>query len=529
MIVEVLEAKFFELKGKLQVGIITEEQFKAEVDKLRFQDSAGHWWMIGASSGKWYSYDGARWLPGTPPQEKLPIEVTQVAPSEPSPIVTPLTPVVIVVTEPAPIVSAPKPQATAPLKPTALPPQPEHVKPSSAFSNLKRIQLTRPAPLRRFPIPGWMLILGAAALAMISVAIFWVVIENFVPGKPITSFINNLTGVKPVAPIGASPTVVISTQSGGSSIQVPTLLLVGDQMVAQSQMDTAITQYQTAAALVTTSATPLTRWARALAFKGQMQDAVAKSQLAVQRAPTDAEAFAQFCRVLIWNGQPGDGIAACDKAMQIDPKNANASAFVTDAYLLARRMTDAQARAQLALQIAPSSAEAHRAQAWYLTMQSQKDAANAEWQQTIALEPSFYFRHFEYGEVLRVYFNDPTNALNEYRTAVSLYGAYPPAINRVGVTLLMLNKPQEAIPQFQRALTLDPGNVDNIAYLGLAFGMANQCAQAIPYFQQTLRLASENPIAQKGLSDCQAGKPPTLPVSPPPQIPLTPPVVAPKP
>lgn len=372
-----------------------------------------------------------------------------------------------------------------------------------------------------------MLILAAAAVAMIGVVIFWIIVENFVPGKPISNFLNNVTGVKPVATVIPGSITVSSASS--VSKDVSTILTMGDQLVMQSQVDGAIAQYQNAASLAPTSALPLTRWARALTFKGQTQDAIAKAQQALQRAPNDAETLAQYCRALIWNGQPGDGIAQCEKAAQLDPKNANAYAFLTEAYLLARRSTDAQARAQLALQLAPQSAEAHRAQAWYLTMQGQKDAALAEWRQTVTMEPSFYFRHFELAEVLRVYFNSPGEAVTEYQTAMSLYGGYIPAVNRLGQALLAVNKPKEAIPQFQRALTLDPGNVDNYVYLGIAFGQSNQCGQAIPYFQQALRLSPENAIAQKGLSECQAGKTPTLAAVPPPQVPLIPPIVAPKP
>ena len=69
MIVEDMERHFFELKGRLDVGVVTEEQFKAEVQKLRFQDKQGRWWMLGAQSGKWYAYDGARWIPGQPPTD----------------------------------------------------------------------------------------------------------------------------------------------------------------------------------------------------------------------------------------------------------------------------------------------------------------------------------------------------------------------------------------------------------------------------------------------------------------------------
>ena len=63
-----MQARFFELKGKLAVGQIAEQEFKQELERLRFQDPHGRWWMIGAQSGRWYYYDGARWLLGEPPE-----------------------------------------------------------------------------------------------------------------------------------------------------------------------------------------------------------------------------------------------------------------------------------------------------------------------------------------------------------------------------------------------------------------------------------------------------------------------------
>src|SRR5581483_7314037 len=67
-----MQARFFELKGKLAVGQILEEEFKRELERLRFQDTQGRWWMIGAQSGRWYYYDGARWLLGDPPEPPPP-------------------------------------------------------------------------------------------------------------------------------------------------------------------------------------------------------------------------------------------------------------------------------------------------------------------------------------------------------------------------------------------------------------------------------------------------------------------------
>lgn len=524
MSVAELEKKFFELKGKLEVGVITEDEFKAQVGKLRFQDAQSCWWMIGAQSGKWYSFDGLRWVPGTPPRDE-PAPSIEAITAPPSPATTPPPR-----DESAPSIEPPPPPVAPSLSTTLA--SPEHVAPPQPEPiALKRIKPRRPiapalkpATFPKLSVAGPLLIAGAGMLALLGVIVMWFVLDNVLPGKPISQFLGNLTGAQ-------STPVALSTPGAPSSAparDVAALIAEGDRLVLQSQIDAAITQYQSAAQLAPQNIVPLTRLARALAFKGQMQDAVNRAQVAVQRSPTDADAAAQFCRALTWNGQVSDALAACERAAQIDSKNVNALAFLAEAYLAARRTAEASQRAQAAVQLAPQSAEAHRALAWVLTMQGNKDTALIEWKQTVALEPNFYFRHFEYGEVLRVYFNNPAEAAVAHQKAVSLYGAYIPAISRLGMALVAANRAADAIPQLQRALTLDPASPENYAYLGVAYGQTNRCSQAIPYFEQALRLDANNSMARQGVADCRANKTPTLPPITAPNVPLPPPTLVPQ-
>ncbi|MBI4785589.1 MAG: tetratricopeptide repeat protein [Chloroflexi bacterium] len=511
MSVAEMERRFYELKGKLDVGAIGEEEFKAEIEKLRFQDEQNRWWMIGAQSGKWYNYDGMRWIPGQPPVEST----TPVPAEEPRPAIQPIQPGAA-----APVPAPPVPATPTPTVEThvPVPVSSRRVSVAATPENL------RPAPRSfQLPVRGPILIGCAALLAIFLVLVFWVAVENLVPGKPISTAFGTLTGGKSTAT--ATPTRAVGQPVAATSGASP-LIAEGDRFVLESQFDTAIAQYQAAAQMSSSSAVPLTRWSRALAFRGHVQDALAKAQQAIQRAPADAEAQAQLARVLAWNGQVAEAMTVGEKAVQLDPKSSNAHAYLAEIYLLAKRAPDAQTQAQLALQLAPSSAEAHRAQAWVLTVARQKEPALAEWRQTVALEPNLFFRHFELGEVFRVYFGDPMNAVSEYQKATALYGAYFPAYNRLGLAYLGANLSQRAIPEFQHAITLDPNNADNYAYLGIAFGQSDQCSQAIPYFEQALKINPDNAVATKALGECQSGKAPSAPAAPAPTTPLTPPSIA---
>ena len=70
------EKTYKDLKAQHAAGKLSDADFEAEVAKLRLQDSAGHWWQVGVSTGEWYMHDGQKWNKAKPP-------ATPVAAAEP--------------------------------------------------------------------------------------------------------------------------------------------------------------------------------------------------------------------------------------------------------------------------------------------------------------------------------------------------------------------------------------------------------------------------------------------------------------
>ncbi len=68
-----VESKYFELKGRLESGALTAEQFLAQVRELRVQDDQGRYWAIDAPSGNWLCYDGSNWVPAQAPAGVSPL------------------------------------------------------------------------------------------------------------------------------------------------------------------------------------------------------------------------------------------------------------------------------------------------------------------------------------------------------------------------------------------------------------------------------------------------------------------------
>ena len=62
-----IEREFTQLSHKFQQKVISEQEYKDQLRKLRLEDTDGRCWTIGARSGKWYVFDGKEWKEATPP------------------------------------------------------------------------------------------------------------------------------------------------------------------------------------------------------------------------------------------------------------------------------------------------------------------------------------------------------------------------------------------------------------------------------------------------------------------------------
>lgn len=61
-----LQRQYDELREQFDADEISEQEFKDKLEGLQLKDEQGRYWTIGALSGKWYRYDGRRWVQETP-------------------------------------------------------------------------------------------------------------------------------------------------------------------------------------------------------------------------------------------------------------------------------------------------------------------------------------------------------------------------------------------------------------------------------------------------------------------------------
>ena len=55
--------RYHQLRGQLSGGLISPQQFSAEIVQLRGQDPAGRWWQIDPNTGQWLMWNGVQWVP----------------------------------------------------------------------------------------------------------------------------------------------------------------------------------------------------------------------------------------------------------------------------------------------------------------------------------------------------------------------------------------------------------------------------------------------------------------------------------
>lgn len=59
---EELSQRYQQLRSQFDTGNISNDQFTAEVQKLRTQDPTGTWWAINPEDGSFLRYDGSQWI-----------------------------------------------------------------------------------------------------------------------------------------------------------------------------------------------------------------------------------------------------------------------------------------------------------------------------------------------------------------------------------------------------------------------------------------------------------------------------------
>ena len=113
-----------------------------------------------------------------------------------------------------------------------------------------------PAQMRKYQPP--FILIGAVIIGLTLVALLWLAVDNFVPGKPISTWLA-LNGTASGANAAWTPKAPRPDLVAGQNVD--NLLRVGDDLARKSQFEPAMAQYQSAAKYAPNNADVYTHWA----------------------------------------------------------------------------------------------------------------------------------------------------------------------------------------------------------------------------------------------------------------------------
>lgn len=193
-----------------------------------------------------------------------------------------------------------------------------------------------------------------------------------------------------------------------------------------------------------------------------------------------------------WYGRTPEGlkksIVLFQQAIAADPSYALAYTGLADTYNVAASygtgLTPSQAvvladtASRKALELDPNLSEAHVARGTALADAWRWNEAEGEFRRAIELNPNNAGAHYFYAFVVLVPEKHMDQALQEFRTALSLDPLSPIVNVNYGITLMDTGHDAEALAQLRKVLERDPSSAPGHFYLSQFYAMTGHFAEA---------------------------------------------------
>ncbi len=240
---------------------------------------------------------------------------------------------------------------------------------------------------------------------------------------------------------------------------------LGIALVAEGELDEAISHYRQALAINADSAGVYNNLAIALGSQGNVDEAISHFQQALRIAPRYADARNNLGAALQLQGKLHEAIGQYREALRINPDSAGAHYNLGTALRSQGRLDEAIRHYRAALQLAPSTSHAHSNLGAALKSQGKLPEAIGH-----------------YREALRM---NPDSAVAHYNLAIALR---------------LQGKLDEAISHFRQVLQIEPDAVEVHNNLGTALAAQGRFDEAIRHYQEALRIDRDHVAAQENLS-----------------------------
>jgi len=227
----------------------------------------------------------------------------------------------------------------------------------------------------------------------------------------------------------------------------------------------------------------------------------AEQQHLTRAATTNPEAYRLYLEGRqLWHGRSPVGLKKSidlfQQAIAADPNYALAYSGLADTYNIAPGygvgITSKQGEilgdeaARKALELDDSLPEAHAARAFALATLMRWSEAEAEFRRALALNPNNATAHYFYAISYLAPENQIDQALEQYRTALSLDPLSSIVNTNYGVMLMEARRYPESLAQFQKVLARDPNFPPAHFRLSQLYATTGRFSEAVTEFQKSL-------------------------------------------
>ncbi len=266
---------------------------------------------------------------------------------------------------------------------------------------------------------------------------------------------------------------------------------LGSYLYQNKQWDGAITHFGDAIEIAPEFSDAHNNLGMALSAKGDVDDAVVQYNEAIKLDTNYAIAHYNLGSAMLKKGQTDEAIAEFQTALMIDPAHAEQ---LNNAQLALPDVT-----AQSAQRMKTDYAMFHNALGLALSQKGQDNAALAQYQEALKLNPHYAEASYNLANAL-LKAGQTDEAMAQFQNAFKLDPGNAKAHNNLGTALRKMGRTDEAIAQYREALEIDPTYTPAYYNLGNALFQKGQIDEAINEYEAALKTQPNNMMLQNNLA-----------------------------
>lgn len=252
------------------------------------------------------------------------------------------------------------------------------------------------------------------------------------------------------------------------------------------------------------SAVVAARHGLTLFYRGHIEESLKQLRKSQKKHPESSEIYCYLGQIEASINIPSPAAEAhFEKAIELDPTYVEAR--YQQARYFMKRDDYLQCRDSLLaiLKIEPLHVRTHSRLGMVYYYLNQPEMAEKSYLTALALNPGDFNTHYNLGELLYTFRDNPRAALQQFREAAALAPGHPEANFKIGLICLNSDLLKEAALHLQRAADAAPDNIRMLLQLGVAYERLGSKQRALETYQRIRAISPLNRIANQKIASLQ--------------------------